>query len=299
MLWIILAIVVVLVLFAIYAFNRLRRVDIGAQEALGGIDVQLTRRADLIPNLVNTVKGYAQHEKGVFEAVTEARAGAAAAAKGGSVQDKAEAQAKLDKAIIDVLAVAEAYPDLKASANFQSLQAELADTENNLVRAAVLQRRRRQAQQPRSYDPVAAVHRHRRSARPRVLRRPRGPADPAHRHLLTLTSRSPPDQRQLFRTGQHLCGQHDPLSRSDPCASSYSSSRRSPSRSSPPPSCPRRRQRAAMRSRSTRRRPRSPRVIRSSSSARCRRPPRARPSGSSTSTSTRAGTGGATSAAPR
>ena len=132
MLWIILAIVVVLALFTVYAFNRLRRVDIGAQEALGGIDVQLTRRADLIPNLVNTVKGYAQHEKGVFEAVTEARAGAAAAAKGGSVQDKAAAQAKLDKAIIDVLAVAEAYPDLKASANFQSLQAELADTENKI-----------------------------------------------------------------------------------------------------------------------------------------------------------------------
>ena len=132
MIWIILAVVVVLALFTVYAFNRLRRVDIGAQEALGGIDVQLTRRADLIPNLVNTVKGYAQHEKGVFEAVTEARAGAAAAAKGGSVHEKAEAQAKLDKAIIDVLAVAEAYPDLKASANFQSLQAELADTENKI-----------------------------------------------------------------------------------------------------------------------------------------------------------------------
>jgi LemA protein len=132
MLWIILAVVVVLALFTVYAFNRLRRVDIGAQEALGGIDVQLTRRADLIPNLVNTVKGYAQHEKGVFEAVTEARAGAAAAAKGGSVQEKAAAEAKLDKAIIDVLAVAEAYPDLKASANFQSLQAELADTENKI-----------------------------------------------------------------------------------------------------------------------------------------------------------------------
>ena len=132
MLWIILAIVAALALFTIYAFNRLRRVDIGAQEALGGIDVQLTRRADLIPNLVNTVKGYAQHEKGVFEAVTEARAGAAAAAKSGSVQEKAEAQAKLDRAIIDVLAVAEAYPDLKASANFQSLQAELADTENKI-----------------------------------------------------------------------------------------------------------------------------------------------------------------------
>ncbi|MEJ7635648.1 LemA family protein [Aeromicrobium sp.] len=134
MLWIIVAVVVALALalFTVYAFNRLRRVDIAAQEALGGIDVQLTRRADLIPNLVNTVKGYAQHEKGVFEAVTAARAGVAAAAKDGSVQDKAAAEAKLDKAIIDVLAVAEAYPDLKASANFQSLQAELAETENKI-----------------------------------------------------------------------------------------------------------------------------------------------------------------------
>ena len=131
-LWIIVAIIAVLVLFTIYAFNRLRRVDIGAQEALGGIDVQLTRRADLIPNLVNTVKGYAQHEKGVFEAVTEARAGVAKAAKNGTPAEKAAADAKLSKAIIDVMAVAEAYPELQASANFQSLQAELADTENKI-----------------------------------------------------------------------------------------------------------------------------------------------------------------------
>ncbi|MDX6277853.1 MAG: LemA protein [Nocardioidaceae bacterium] len=132
MLWIILAVVVVLIGFVVIGFNKLRRTDVGAQEALGGIDVQLTRRADLIPNLVNTVKGYAEHEKGVFEAVTEARAGAAAAAKSGSVDEKAAAQAKMDKAIIDVLAVAEAYPDLKASANFQSLQTDLADTENKI-----------------------------------------------------------------------------------------------------------------------------------------------------------------------
>jgi LemA protein len=132
MLWIIVALVVALALFAGYAFNRLRRLDIGAQEALGGIDVQLTRRADLIPNLVNTVKGYAQHEKGVFEAVTAARAGVAAAAQDGTVPQRAAAEAALDRAIIDVLAVAEAYPDLKASANFQALQAELADTENKI-----------------------------------------------------------------------------------------------------------------------------------------------------------------------
>jgi len=130
--WILLGIVVVLLLFGIYLFNRIVRLRNEVNTGWSNIDVQLKRRNDLIPNLVEAVKGYAQHEKGVFEAVTEARAGAAAAAKGGSVQEKAEAQAKLDKAIIDVLAVAEAYPDLKASANFQSLQAELADTENKI-----------------------------------------------------------------------------------------------------------------------------------------------------------------------
>ena len=73
--WIVIVAVVViaLVAFGVMAFNKLRTTDIGAQEALGGIDVQLTRRADLIPNLVNTVKGYAAHERGVFEEVTEAR----------------------------------------------------------------------------------------------------------------------------------------------------------------------------------------------------------------------------------
>jgi len=129
---IILVAVAALVLFGVYAFNKLRRADIGAQEALGGIDVQLTRRADLIPNLVNTVKGYAQHERAVFDEVTSARAGVQVAAERGTVQEKAAAEARLDKALVDVLAVAEAYPDLKASANFQELQAALADTENQL-----------------------------------------------------------------------------------------------------------------------------------------------------------------------
>ncbi len=129
---IIVGVVVALLLFGVYAFNRLRRADIGAQEALGGIDVQLTRRADLIPNLVNTVQGYATHERAVFDEVTSARAGVASAAKGGSVEDRAAAQDRLDKAIVNVLAVAEAYPDLKASANFQALQTELAETENKI-----------------------------------------------------------------------------------------------------------------------------------------------------------------------
>ncbi|MET0820645.1 MAG: LemA family protein [Aeromicrobium sp.] len=128
----VIAVIVLVGLFAAYAFNKLRRLDIGAQEALGGIDVQLTRRADLIPNLVNTVKGYAQHEKGVFEEVTKARAGVQAAADGGTVAEKSAASARLDQAIVDVLAVAEAYPDLKASTNFLELQKELSDTENKI-----------------------------------------------------------------------------------------------------------------------------------------------------------------------
>lgn len=130
--WIIIAVVAVLLGIVVIGFNKLREADIGAQEALGGIDVQLTRRADLIPNLVNTVKGYATHERAVFDEVTAARAGAAQAAKAGTVDEKAAAQGRLDKAVIDVLAVAEAYPDLKASANFQQLQTELSDTENKL-----------------------------------------------------------------------------------------------------------------------------------------------------------------------
>ena len=129
---IILAAVAALVLFGIYAFNKLRRADIACEEALGGIDVQLTRRADLIPNLVNTVKGYAAHERAVFDEVTAARAGVATAAERGTVGEKAAAEARLDKAIFDVLAVAEAYPDLKASVNFQQLQTDLTETENQL-----------------------------------------------------------------------------------------------------------------------------------------------------------------------
>ncbi|HKY57569.1 MAG TPA: LemA family protein [Aeromicrobium sp.] len=130
---IVLAAIVGLIGFGIVGFNKLRTLDVASLEALGGIDVQLTRRADLIPNLVNTVKGYAQHEKGVFEEVTKARAGVQAAAQGGSVDEKAMAQARLDKAIVDVLAVAEAYPDLKATVNFQQLQTALTDTENQLA----------------------------------------------------------------------------------------------------------------------------------------------------------------------
>jgi LemA protein len=129
---IVLVLVVLLVGFVVVGFNKLRKSDIGAQEALGGIDVQLTRRADLIPNLVETVKGYAAHEKDVFEPVTAARAGVQSAAKGDDVPAKAAADAALQQALVRVNAVAENYPDLKANTNFLDLQQQLAETENQI-----------------------------------------------------------------------------------------------------------------------------------------------------------------------
>lgn len=129
---VIVVVLVALVAFGVIGFNKLRTTDIGAQEALGGIDVQLTRRADLIPNLVETVKGYAAHEKGVFEEVTAARAGVQRAAKGDNVPEKAVADARMQQALVNLNAVAENYPDLKANQNFLELQAQLAETENQI-----------------------------------------------------------------------------------------------------------------------------------------------------------------------
>lgn len=136
--WVLLVILVIVVLLAVVAivgFNKLRRSDIHAQEALGGIDVQLTRRAELIPNLVSTVQGYATHERGVFEAVTAARTRVAAAAQGGTVGEKSVADSQLQNALGRLFAVAEGYPELRASQNFLDLQRQLADTENQLATA--------------------------------------------------------------------------------------------------------------------------------------------------------------------
>jgi LemA protein len=129
---IVIVVLVALVGFVVVGFNRLRTADIGAQEALGGIDVQLTRRADLIPNLVETVKGYAAHEKGVFEEVTRARARVQQAAAGDDVAEKAKADADLQGSLVNLDAVAENYPDLKANQNFLDLQKQLAETENQI-----------------------------------------------------------------------------------------------------------------------------------------------------------------------
>ncbi|MGB0191358.1 MAG: LemA family protein [Nocardioides sp.] len=130
---IVLAVVVLVVGFVVVGFNKLRTADIGAQEALGGIDVQLTRRAELVPNLVETVKGYAAHEREVFEEVTRARAGVAAAAGGNDVAARAAADAALQQALVRLNAVAEAYPDLKADQNFAELQRQLAQTEDQIA----------------------------------------------------------------------------------------------------------------------------------------------------------------------
>ena len=122
--------VVAIGLFVVTGINKLRQQRVSVDEALAGIDVQLTRRAELVPNLVETVKGYASHEKGVFEAVTAARAAAQSA---GSVDQKAAADGQMRQALANLFAVAEAYPDLKASTNFQQLQTELARTEDQLA----------------------------------------------------------------------------------------------------------------------------------------------------------------------
>jgi LemA protein len=125
-------IVLALIAFGVMGFNKLRTNDVAAEEALGGIDVQLTRRADLIPNLVDTVKGYAAHEREVFEEITKARSQVQAAAAGSDVQAKAAADAQLQGALVRLNAVAEAYPDLKANTNFLELQRQLAETENQI-----------------------------------------------------------------------------------------------------------------------------------------------------------------------
>lgn len=127
-----LAILVVVALFAVSVYNRLVRLRNGIGNAFAQIDVQLKRRHDLIPNLVETVKGYAKHEREALEAVIAARARAVNA---GSIEDKVAAEGGLTQALGRLLAVAEAYPDLKANANFMQLQGELTSTEDIISRS--------------------------------------------------------------------------------------------------------------------------------------------------------------------
>jgi|SRR5579885_1001266 len=129
---IILFIIVVILGFIWMVYNGLVTAKVRVSEALSEIDVQLKRRTDLIPNLVETVKGYAKHEKEVFENVTKARASLMAAA---STHEKAQANNMLSDTLKSLFAVAENYPQLKASQNFLSLQEELSDTENKIAYA--------------------------------------------------------------------------------------------------------------------------------------------------------------------
>jgi LemA protein len=126
---VIVGIVVLAILILGFTYNGLVRLNVRAQEAWSDITVQLKRRYDLIPNLVNTVKGYADHEKSVFEDVTAARANALNAQ---GVAETAKADNQFQQTMKSLFAVAEAYPDLKASQNFQELQAELTDTEDKI-----------------------------------------------------------------------------------------------------------------------------------------------------------------------
>ena len=127
---ILLAVVALLVIAAILLYNRLVRLRNRVDNAWAQVDVQLRRRYDLIPNLVETVKGYAAHERETFEAVTQARTRAQAA---GSVQDQAQAENILSQALGRLFAVAEDYPELQADENFRQLQDELAQTENRIA----------------------------------------------------------------------------------------------------------------------------------------------------------------------
>jgi len=131
-LWIIIGLVVVLAIAVIAMYNALVTLRVRVDEAWSDITVQLKRRLDLIPNLIETVKGYAAHEKSVFENITKARA-ATLDAKG--VKETAEAENQFEGALKSLFAVAEAYPDLKANQNFLELQNELTDTEDKIQAA--------------------------------------------------------------------------------------------------------------------------------------------------------------------
>jgi LemA protein len=128
----ILIVLAVLVVWVVFVYNKFVSLVNRTKEAWSDIEVQLKRRYDLIPNLVNSVKGYATHESGAFEKVTQARAAAMGAKTMG---DHSKSEAMLGQAMTGLFGIAEAYPDLKANANFIELQRELADTENKIQAA--------------------------------------------------------------------------------------------------------------------------------------------------------------------
>ncbi len=133
--WILIAVVVVVVITFVAIYNRFVALKQRVEEALADIDVQLKRRYDLIPNLVDTVKGYMTHEREVLENVTKARTEAVSAHDSGDLKQQENKENMLSNTLRTLFAVAENYPDLKANANFLDLQRELTDTENKIQAA--------------------------------------------------------------------------------------------------------------------------------------------------------------------
>ncbi len=130
---VVLLIAVAVLIAFVLGYNKIRSADVRVEEALGGIDVQLTRRASLIPALVSTVQTFAAHEKQILDHVTEARAALDAATGGKSVAQRSAAEGQLDQAVGQVLALGQTYPQLNSSSNFLNLQENLADTEDKLA----------------------------------------------------------------------------------------------------------------------------------------------------------------------
>ncbi len=134
--WVLVLIVILLVLVLVgfvLGYNKIRSADVRVSEALAGIDVELTRRASLIPSLVHAVQTFAAHEKGVLDHVTDARAALTSATGGTSVAQRSAAERDLDTALAPVLALGQSHPQLNSSSNFLNLQDNLADTENKLA----------------------------------------------------------------------------------------------------------------------------------------------------------------------
>src|SRR5437660_1299186 len=132
--WIVIGVIVVAVLWMVMVYNGLVALRQRVNQAFSDIDVQTKQRHDLVPNLVETVKGYAAHERGTLEAVVQAR-NAAVTAQAGGVAAQAAAENALSGALRQLFALSEAYPDLKANQNFQQLQSELSDLENKIAAA--------------------------------------------------------------------------------------------------------------------------------------------------------------------
>lgn len=129
----VLAVAVAILVLFVLGYNKIRSADVRVSEALSGIDVELTRRASLIPSLVQTVQAFAIHERGVLDRVTNAKAALASATGGRSVAQRSSAEGELDTALGQVLALGQGYPQLNSSTNFLQLQDNLTDSENKLA----------------------------------------------------------------------------------------------------------------------------------------------------------------------